>query len=530
MNKGPKWLDTAVFYQIYPQSFSDSAGDGIGDIPGIIERLDYIASLGVNALWLNPCWVSPMQDAGYDVADYMAVDPRYGSNDDLERLFGEAHKRGIKVCVDLVAGHTSIEHPWFKASCQPTPNEYSDRYVWTQSVFDAGDGSMGFVNGYAPRDGNYGINFFYCQPALNYGFAQPNPDCPWQQPVDAPGPQATRQAMRDVMDFWLEKGADGFRVDMAMSLVKRDPGRVETIKLWQEMRAWMDTNWPEAVLISEWCNPTQALAAGFHVDFMIHFDVPGYPSLFLQREGSPWPGHSFFLREGQGTVTEFVGEYLKQRYACSEGYIAVPSGNHDFQRPNLMRGVDELEVIFAFLLTWPGVPFIYYGDEIGMRYLVGLPSTEGGYARTGTRTPMQWDDGPNAGFSTADETDLYLPIDPMPDRPTVAAQEEDDGSLLNHVRRLIELRHEWPALQASGDMRPLVADPWRYPFVYERRSGDERIVVAVNPAGRPVEATFKLDGVHKVDSLLARDATINVSGSTVHMAMAEVSYGIWRVS
>ena len=530
MNKGPKWLDTAVFYQIYPQSFSDANGDGIGDIPGIIERLDYIASLGVNALWLNPCWLSPFQDAGYDVADYLRVDPRYGCNEDLERLFVEAHERGIRVCVDLVAGHTSIEHPWFEASCQPTPNEYSDRYIWTQSVWDSGDGSLQFVNGYAPRDGNYGINFFYCQPALNYGFAHPNPACPWQQPVDAPGPRATCRAMRDAMAFWLEKGVDGFRVDMAMSLVKSDPDKAETIKLWQAMRAWMDESWPEAVLISEWSNPSQALVAGFHVDFMIHFGVPGYPSLFLQRDDGPWPGHSYFAREGKGTVTEFLGEYLKQRLSCARGYIAVPSGNHDYQRPNLQRGVDELEVIFAFLLTWPGVPFIYYGDEIGMRYLPGLPSKEGGYARTGTRTPMQWDEGRNAGFSTAAEEQLYLPIDPSPERPNVSAQENDDGSLLNHVRRLIELRREWPALQAAGEMRPLFAKPWCYPFVYERRAGDERIVVAVNPAGHQAEATFALDAVTKVDELLARDATISLHDGQAHVAMSGVSYGVWRVS
>jgi maltose alpha-D-glucosyltransferase/alpha-amylase len=530
MNQGPEWLKKAVFYQIYPQSFADSNGDGIGDIPGITARLDYLASLGVNALWLNPCFVSPFQDAGYDVADYYQVAPRYGTNADLVQLFQEAHRRGLRVVLDLVAGHTSIEHPWFVDSCCVEPNAYSDRFIWTHSVWDHGDGSIGFVNGYAERDGNYAINFFYCQPALNYGFAQPNPACPWQQPVDAPGPQATREELRRIMAFWLDQGADGFRVDMAASLVKNDPDKAETIKLWQGMRAWLEASYPQAVLIAEWSNPAQALRAGFHVDFMIHFGEPGYPSLFLNGKGGPWQGHSYFDRAGQGTVTEFLGQYLKHRLACQQGFIAVPSGNHDFQRPNLDRTTTELEVAFAFWLTWPGVPFIYYGDEIGMRYLPGLPSKEGGYQRTGTRTPMQWDDGPNAGFSSAAADDLYLPIDPYEDRPTVAAQEQDPGSLLNHVRRLVALRQEHPALQAEGEMIPLYALPERYPFVYLRRQGSERIVVAVNPADRPEQTTIALEGVQSVEPLMVRGATLALKDGGWCLAMSGVSYGIWRLN
>ena len=530
MANEPLWLKSAVFYQIYPQSYQDSNGDGIGDIPGIVAKLDYIASLGVNALWLNPCFVSPFQDAGYDVADYCRVAPRYGSNADLEHLFVEAHRRGIKVCLDLVAGHTSIDHPWFKASCRHERNEYSDRFIWTNSVWDSGDGSMGFVNGYAERDGNYGINFFYCQPALNYGFANPNPACPWQQPVDAPGPQATRQEMRRIMAFWLDKGADGFRVDMAASLIKSDPDKRETIKLWQEMRAWLERSYPEAVLIAEWSNPSQALRAGFHIDFMIHFGVPGYPSLFLNGKGVWKQGHCYFDKAGRGTVVRFLGEYLKHRLACSQGYIAIPTGNHDYQRPNTDRSQDELQVLFAFALTWPGVPFVYYGDEIGMRYLPGLPSKEGGYHRTGTRTPMQWDSGPNAGFSSAPSEELYLPIDPEAERPTVAAQGDDPQSLLNHVRRLIALRKSIPTLQADGQMIPLYAQPDLYPFVYLRRLGDERVVVALNPAGRPVEAAFALDGVAGATTLLAQGATLHSTTCGWQVTMEGVSYGIWKVS
>lgn len=188
----PSWLETAVFYQIYPQSFYDSNGDGIGDLPGILAKMDYIQSLGVTALWLNPCFVSPFQDAGYDVADYYNVAPRYGTNEDLKRLFEEARQRGIRILLDLVPGHTSIEHPWFKAWARHERNPYTDWYIWTDSVWATRAPPMQAVRAYAERDGSYITNFFYSQPALNYGFARPDPAHPWQQPVDAPGPQAVR--------------------------------------------------------------------------------------------------------------------------------------------------------------------------------------------------------------------------------------------------------------------------------------------------------------------------------------------------
>ena len=185
-NRTPKWLKEAIFYQIYPQSYYDTNDDGIGDIKGIIQKLDYIKDLGVNALWLNPCFVSPFQDAGYDVADYYKVAPRYGTNADLIKLFSESHKRGIKVCLDLVPGHTSIEHPWFKASCEYKHNKYTDRYIWTNSMWDGNDDNIKLINGYADRDGSYATNFFFCQPALNYGFAKLDSKNTWQQSIDAP--------------------------------------------------------------------------------------------------------------------------------------------------------------------------------------------------------------------------------------------------------------------------------------------------------------------------------------------------------
>jgi len=525
----PNWLTNAIFYQIYPQSFYDANGDGIGDIPGIIQKLDYIQWLGVNALWLNPCFVSPFQDAGYDVADYYRVAPRYGSNQDLKRLFDAAHQRHIKVCLDLVPGHTSIEHPWFRASCRHEPNRFSDRYIWTHSTWAPVDDNMKFIIGYSERDGAYATNFLYCQPALNYGYANPDPNFPWQQPVDAPGPQAMRKELRNIMTFWLEMGCDGFRVDMAASLVKNDPGKQETKKLWREVRRWLDQNYPDAVLIAEWGDPKEAIDAGFHSDFMFHFNTPGYASLFFNEQGFLKGEKCFFDARGQGTVTQFLGQYLNQVLNCNGGYIAIPSGNHDFQRPALGRTRQELKVIFTFLLTFSAIPFIYYGDEIGMRYIPGLPSKEGGYARTGSRTPMQWDDSDNAGFSTAPPQQLYLPIDPDQDRPSVAAQQADTDSLLHHVRQLIRLRKKYPAFQPDGELQILYARPYRYPFVYLREKNNQRFLVAINPSNSDVTASFRLSGATAGRKIAGDDVEIKVKNDEVKLCMGKISSLVSRV-
>ena len=400
----PDWLKDAVFYEIYPQSFYDSNGDGIGDLQGILEKLDYIESLGVTALWLNPCFVSPFQDAGYDVADYYQVAPRYGTNEDMERLFRKAGARGIRICLDLVPGHTSAEHPWFKASAQPDENEFTNRYVWTDSVWKQDVEGMRTIAGYSDRDGCYVTNFFHFQPALNFGFAEPDPGESWQLPVDHPDVQATRAEFKKIMRHWLDMGCSGFRVDMAASLIRRDPGKMQIKAWWQEVHGMFQADYPEAVLISEWGVPREAIAAGFHIDFMLPFGPPAYTSLFRAEDGA------FFRREGKGDVRIFLDYYEPSLAETGNGYISIPSGNHDMDRLADGRTPEEMGVAFAFLLTMPGVPFIYYGDEIGMRYLRGLRSKEGGYNRTGSRTPMQWTDAPNAGFSTADTEDLYLPI------------------------------------------------------------------------------------------------------------------------
>ncbi len=535
MSKNPSWLDTAVFYEIYPQTFCDSNGDGIGDLPGILQKLDYLQYLGVNAVWLNPCFVSPFQDAGYDIADYYQVAPRYGTNADLRKLFEEAGKRGIRILLDLVPGHTSTDHPWFKASCRPERNKYSDWYIWTDSVWTWQAPGVQTVIGYCDRDGNYITNFFHFQPALNFGFAHPDPKYPWQQPCDAPGPQAVRQELRNIMKFWLELGASGFRVDMAGSLVKNDPERKQIKLVWQENRAWLEKEFPQAALVSEWSDPTVAIPAGFHMDFMLPFGNVAAPALFRVSEPSEMLHGctSFFDPSGRGNICLFLDEYLPHYKATfQQGFIALPSGNHD-TTPRLANGrttADQV-VAFLFLLTMPTTPFIYYGDEIGMSSPAGLVSKEGGYGRTGARTPMQWDGSPNSGFSAAPAERLYLPVDTRPEAPTVAAQRDDFNSLLQQVRRLIELRQAHPALHAGAAFEPIYAEPNHYPFVYKRSAGEETIIVALNPAARPSEISLPGSFFSKQpECLFGEKEAFSRSGEDWLLRLPPVSGGAYSAS
>lgn len=479
----PAWLSDAVFYQIYPQSFADSNGDGIGDFGGITERLDHLSWLGVDTVWINPCFASPFRDAGYDVADYFTLAPRYGTDDDLAALVDLAGRHGIRVLLDLVAGHTSDRHPWFRASADD-PGDH--RYIWSaDGVPD------GFVRSPGSRPGGYLPNFFDSQPALNFGYAREDPAEPWRLPVDADGPRANREALRAVMDHWLRRGVSGFRVDMAASLVKDDPDKRATARIWTELRHWLDRAHPDAVLLSEWGDPRVSVPAGFHADFFLQFGGPtdGLAMRSLWNNGAgtrneAWaPLDCFFDASGLGSPRPFVEAWRAADTALGDtGFVSLPTSNHDFSRLNCgPRTAEQLPAAFAFQLTWPTLPAIYYGDEIGMRYVPGLPDTEGSvlgpyYNRAGSRTPMQWDDGPGAGFSTAPEDRFYLPLDPDPGRPSVAAQRTDEGSLLHLVRRLVRLRTTTPALGARSPVEVLHEG---HPFVYLR---GEQFLVVVNPA------------------------------------------------
>jgi len=257
---GGQWLTDAVLYEVYPQSFVDSDGDGVGDLQGVIGRLDHIASLGVDAIWFNPCFDSPFVDAGYDVSDYLKIAPRYGTNEDMAELVARAGDRGIRVILDLVAGHTSIEHPWFQRELAADGRDpQGDRYIWRTDPPERGwaldiPGTPAWVPSPGPRKGWYLKNFYDEQPALNFGWTCLEEDEPWRDGVDAPGPRRNRLALRDVIEFWSAKGASGFRVDMAFSLVKDygiEDGVAASTEIWREIRQWMDIAYPDAVLIPE---------------------------------------------------------------------------------------------------------------------------------------------------------------------------------------------------------------------------------------------------------------------------------------
>ena len=533
--RNPSWLSHAVFYQIYPSSYMDSDGDGIGDLRGIQSRLGYLKTLGITAIWLNPIFESGWFDGGYDVIDFYKVDPRFGSNSDLVALVSAAHAEGLKVCLDLVAGHTSNRCAWFQQSATGGADDrYADYYIWTDTISpkDQQDivarhqapnplsSTIGkYVEADAKRGKYYLKNYFECQPALNYGYAHPNPDHPWEQAVDAPGPQAVRRELRNIMAFWFDKGVDGFRVDLASSLVKDDPDKEAVMALWHEMRQWKDQHYPDRVFISEWANPPKAIAAGFDIDFMIQFGIPGYGSLFFAPD-TPWGQRltkrmgkatpCYFDKAGRGSIKEFIDNFSNSYTKTKgSGYIAIPTANHDFQRPNIGTRctTDQLKVAMTFFLTMPGVPFIYYGDEIAMKYQMDLPSKEGSNDRAGTRTPMQWKNDQTAGFSTCTPDKLYFPVDTENGKLTVETQENDPNSMLNFVRELTALRHSSKALGNDGDWQLLSNVGQPYPMVYQRSFGSETYLIALNPSGKKVSVSLSIGKAQPV--MVSGKASLN---------------------
>lgn len=521
---GPDWMNTATFYEIYPQSFFDTNGDGIGDLKGIIKKLDYIKSLGVDAIWLNPFYKSPFRDAGYDVSDYYKVASRYGTNKDAKNLFLLAKQKGLRVIIDFVPGHTSIDHPWFKASCRPLKNKYSNWYIWTDSTWFSGDQKYkeNFIMGYAERDGNFMTNFFWHQPALNYGWGDPDLTQSWQLPINHPDVLALREEMKKIMKFWLNEGCSGFRVDMAGSLVKNDPK--QSIRFfWQDIRKMLDEQYPDAFLISEWSNPHNAIVAGFHADFMHWFD--GYDDLFAH-------SNSYFRKGGIGNICHFLDVYLKQyAFTKSRGYISLPVGNHDLIRiNNAERDQKDLEIIQVFAFTMPNIPFVYYGDEIGMRQLNTKTGKEGAYgARAGDRSPMQWNERKNHGFSNASLKKLYLPIDTTINSPTVSSQQEDSNSLLNFTRKLINLHKTEPALANYSSFIPIYAQKNKYPFVFMRTAKGEKIVIVLNPSSTEQTAIIngELNGLRTL--LLGSNTQWTASNNQTQITIKPRSFAIIKI-
>lgn len=552
--KGPAWLGNTVIYQVYPSSFKDSDGNGIGDIPGVISKLDYIESLGVGVVWFNPLFVSGWIDGGYDVIDYYKVDPRFGTNTDLVNLVAECHKRGIRVMLDLVPGHTSMDHPWFKQSMEADANQqYSDYFIWSDVLPDEkaekdlekmlksenpfqdtrGKWMLASEVPGAERAKYYMKNFYACQPSLNFGYANPDPNHPWEQGVNDPGPLAVKQELKDILAFWYSKGVDGFRVDMANSLIKNDNDRSAIKAFWREIRTWMDANYPDRVLMAEWNNPKNCLAAGFNVDMYlnnqrstirqmyfdrkhqadggVYFSLNGCKPSMKDLYGNPWPEDQLDLSVNPEEVLKAYYKNYGDAVAKTShlGYFAHITGNHDHLRFNTgaRNSADQLKVTMAWILTQQ-LPILYYGDEIGLRSLADLPNVEGanhnGKERAGARSPMQWDSSENAGFSTCAPENIYIPIcpewTPATSWPlykewkaagcknptskgmiTVESQDNDPESLLNWTRALIQLRKETSALWADSSWEPVLTEGKPYPMVYKRSDGKQTYLIALNP-------------------------------------------------
>ncbi|MBO5927760.1 MAG: hypothetical protein J6Q32_02785, partial [Clostridia bacterium] len=321
------WIKDAIFYEIYPTSFCDSNGDGIGDLNGITQKLPYVRDLGFNAVWINPFFKSPFLDGGYDVQDYYAIDEKFGTMEDFENLIKKAKELGIRVVIDLVIGHTSNQHPWFLKSAQFEKNEYSDWYIWTDSIFNKYGSNT--IHGLYPRDAGYYMNYYACQPGLNFGWNKVEEVYEkksiwdlgesWKIHYKDDRLKPLREEILKIMKFWLAKGVDGFRVDMAASLIKGcgtghtdDPEELEgLIWLWDYFIGNVKKEYPEAAFVAEWGYPSASIGkCGFDIDYLAH-ENQEYNELFRNEPNSniirPFEqGDNYFSPNGKGDISNFI--------------------------------------------------------------------------------------------------------------------------------------------------------------------------------------------------------------------------------
>ncbi len=485
-----KWWQRGAIYQIYPRSFMDTSGDGTGDLPGITSRLDYLQWLGVDGIWISPIFPSPMADFGYDVSDYTGIDPLFGTLQDFDRLLAEAHRRGLRVLLDYVPNHTSDRHPWFVESRASRHNPRRDWYIWRDAM---PDGRV--PNNWLSAFG--GSAWEWDQATGQYylhTYLKGQPDLNWRNPkVEA--------AMLNVLRFWFERGVDGFRID-ALRQVGKDAqfrdnppnpdwtpdqrpynsllpvysaDRPENLEIVGRFREIADS-YPDRLLIGELWVPIERLVAyygerGLHLPFNFHLIT------------TPWTARSISA--------------LIDRYEAALPQGAWPNwvlGNHDRSRIASRVGQAQARVAAMLLLTLRGTPTLYNGDEIGMHDVPIPPESVRdpfernvpglGLGRDPERTPMQWDAGPNAGFST--ETP-WLPLADDYPRVNVASQRSDPRSMLMLHRSLIELRRTTSAL-AVGAYRPIYTDDDL--LVYEREADGERRRVALNLSGVPRQVAW----------------------------------------
>lgn len=428
------WIKDAIFYEIYPTSFQDSNSDGIGDLNGITSRLDYIKSVGFNAIWINPFYQSPFKDGGYDVSDFFKVDEKFGTIEDFKNLLNKAHELNIRIIIDLIPGHASEQNPIFLESAKAEKNQYSDLFIWNASVWDL-EQPYRLISGRYDRNGCYMVNFFSTQPAFNFGFNKITHPY-WQMSFTDERTFATREYIKKILRFWLSLGVDGFRVDMADSLVKNDDEKVATMEVWRYIFKDIKKEFPNAAFVSEWCNPNQSLNCGFDCDFVLdHHDNFCH---YLGRSTENTKGKCVL---NGGSQVLFKEDLVKRINIAknTKGLLGIISGNHDCARIATNLDEDKLKLFYMIQFTLPGVPFVYYGDEIGMKH-VDLPSKDGGYHRTGDRRPMKWNNAKNLGFSSTDG-ELYLPQDQNSEN--VEKCLNDEKSLLHYLIKLIALRKKF---------------------------------------------------------------------------------------
>jgi alpha-glucosidase len=487
------WWKHAVFYEIYPRSFQDSDRDGIGDINGITSRLDYLKNLGIGAIWLTPMYPSPGVDYGYDIADYTALDPQYGTLADFDRLVAEAKRRNIRVIMDYVINHTSDQNRWFKESRSSRTNPKRDWYIWRDGKIDP-DGKLGPPNNWQSWFGHSAWTFDSTTRQYYYHYFYPQqPDLNWRNPE-------VHQAMEDVLRFWMRRGISGFRID-AVSRLFEDPNLhddpylsgtnaygdrniehkytdnfPEVNDVLKEIRAVVDRFPGDPVLITEADEPnirdlTELYGTGNEVQLPMDFqvaDVNRLSAMTFRR----------LFNEIENNTAHGQPEFFFSNHDQRRHWDRYGDGIHNDQIAKLMA---------TLLLTMRGTPQMYYGEELGMRTIdpvriedvhdpigkLGWPKEKG---RDGERTPMQWDASAGAGFTTSPKP--WLPIPSYAAEYNVATEEKEDDSILSTYRRLLALRQSEPALrdgtyQAVDEDNPDV-------FAYVRKSGASTILVAVN--------------------------------------------------
>jgi maltose alpha-D-glucosyltransferase / alpha-amylase len=489
-NKDALWYKDAIIYQVHVRTFHDSNGDGIGDFLGLEQKLDYLLELGISAIWLMPFFPSPLRDDGYDIGDYDSVHPSYGTLEDFRKVLDSAHRRGIRVIIEMVLNHTSDQHPWFQEARSSQDNPRRDWYVWGDTDTRYKDTRIIFLDteksnwAWDPTSKSfYWHRFFSHQPDLNYD----NP--------------AVREQMWSVMKFWLEMGVDGFRLDAVPYLVEREGTNCENLPethdILKELRRRLDEHFPGRMLLAEanqWpadLRPYFGNSDEFHMAF--HF--PLMPRMFmglkledrkpiteiLQQtpEIPPSCQWSLFLRNHDELtlemVTDIERDYMYDMYAHDKT-MRLNLGIRRRLAPLLNNDRRRIELMNAMLMSLPGTPIIYYGDEIGMGDNISLGD------RNGVRTPMQWSGGWNAGFSTAEPERLYAPIihDPVYGYPAVnvASQKESEHSLFHWMQRIIAVRKS-SAVFGRGSIEFLYPANHRI-LAYFRRLGNETVLIVNN--------------------------------------------------